>query len=135
MMVASLLSLAFLDRWLKRGSGRRLLQLASLALLVIFPAWLFLPGVATRFALGMVMAFVFGFYWPIGQGQTLASVPGRAGTITAVMSLYGLLPLGLLVGLLAEAIGLTAAMLWIFTPALVIVLAVVSRMPERPSTG
>jgi hypothetical protein len=130
-MVASLGSLAFLERWLKRGGGKRLLQMASLALIALFPAWLFLPGVATRFGLGMVMAFVFGLYWPVAQGQTLASVPGRGGTITAVMSLYGLIPLGLLFGLLAEAIGLTAAMFWVFIPALLVVLAVVSWMPER----
>jgi MFS family permease len=131
-MVAYMASLAFLERWLKvrMRSGRRLMQIAGLILLALYPAWLFWPGVAPRFILGLLLAFFFGFYWPVAQGRTLASVPGLGGTVTAVLSLFGLIPMELLFGLLAEAIGLTTAMLWVWLPAQLLLLLVIARQSE-----
>jgi hypothetical protein len=126
-MVASMGSLAFLEFWLKARSSRRLMLISGLLLLPLIPAWLFAPGIAARIGLGLVIDFLVGFYWPIAQGQTLAAVPGRAGTMTAVLSLFGLIPMELLFALLAEAIGLTVAMFWVYMLALVALLIVVAR--------
>jgi hypothetical protein len=99
-------------------------------LLLLYPIWLFLPGVWTRFALGMAISFLASVYWPIGRGQSLASVPGKAGAVTAVTSLFGLVPFSLLFGLLAEGIGLTAAMLLVHLVMTPVLIVVVMRLPR-----
>jgi MFS family permease len=132
-MGVSLVSLVFLDRWLRRTGYRRILQTANIILLVLIPAWLLLPGVLTRFVLGVPLSFLFAVYWPIGRGESLASVPGRAGALTAVYSLYGLVPIPLLFGLLAEAISLTQAMLWVSVGALLALIVVTQFLPAGGS--
>ncbi|MCB0158266.1 MAG: hypothetical protein KDD83_09040 [Caldilineaceae bacterium] len=48
----------------------------------------------------------------------MARVRGRAGAVQAISSLFGLVPLPLLLGLLAQAVGLTAAMFVFFALAI-----------------
>jgi MFS family permease len=122
-------SLLVLDRWLDRAGFRRVLLLASAGLLLLVPAWLLLPGIWSRFLIAIPLNFLAAVFWPIGRGQSLASVPGKAGTITAVSSLFGAIPLPLLFGLLAEAITLTAAMLWVSLGALLLLLLLVLMAP------
>lgn len=133
-MGVGMVSLVYLDRWLQRSSARRILQIANVSLLLLYPAWLFVPGVWTRFVLGMVMSFLASVYWPIGRGQSLASMPGKAGAVTAVTSLFGLVPFSLLFGLLAEGIGLTAAMLLVHLVMTLLLILLVTRLP-RPVEG
>jgi MFS family permease len=131
-MGVGMVSLVYLDRWLQRSSAYRILQIANVCLLLLYPVWLFLPGVWTRFALGMAISFLASVYWPIGRGQSLASVPGKAGAVTAVTSLFGLVPFSLLFGLLAEGIGLTAAMLLVHLVMTPVLILLVMRLP-RPA--
>jgi hypothetical protein len=91
-------------------------------LLFIIPLWLLVPGVWPRFALMVPLSFFFALLWPIGKAQALAAVPGKAGTVTAVYSMMGFIPLPLLFGLLAGAVGLTASMLWVCTGATALLL-------------
>ncbi len=130
-LVVSLASLGFLDRWLARMPYTRVLQIANAGLLVLVPLWLLLPGIWTRFLVGIPFSFLFAVFWPIGRSQMLASVPGRAGAVTAVASLIGILPLPLLFSLLAEAVGLTTAILWVSMLALLL-LAFFVRLLPRP---
>ncbi len=122
-------SLLVLDRWLERAGFRRVLLIACAGLLLLAPAWLLAPGIWSRFVIGVPLNFLAAVVWPIGRGQSLASVPGRAGAITAVSSLFGAIPLPLLFGLLAEAITLTAAMLWVSVGALLLLTILVLVAP------
>jgi FSR family fosmidomycin resistance protein-like MFS transporter len=137
-MAVGMVSLVYLDRWLQRSSAYRILQIANVSLLLLYPAWLLVPGVWTRFALEIPISFLVSVYWPIGRGQSLASVPGKAGAVTAVTSLFGLVPFSLLFGLLAEAIGLTAAMLLVhltMTPLLILLVMKLPRPVVADTTG
>lgn len=134
-MGVQLVSLAVLDRWLARTHFKRVLAMATVGLLVLFPAWVLVPGVWARFVLAVPLNFLLAVFWPIGKGQSLGSVPGRAGTVTAVRALFGFLPLTLLFSLLAERIELTTAMLWVGVGALLILSIVVSRIPSLGTTS
>lgn len=136
-MAVSLISLIVLDRWLSRSGYRRILLVASSALLVLYPAWLLLPGIWTRFVLAIPLNLLFTAFWPIGKAQSLASVPGRGGTVTAVTSLLGLVPIPLLFGILAEVTTLPSAMLWVSLGALAMLFALGLRLPDsqNASTG
>lgn len=129
-MGVGMVSLVYLDRWLQRSSAYRILQIANVGLLLLYPAWLFLPGVWPRFALSIPISFLASVYWPIGRGQSLASLPGKAGAVTAVTSLFGFVPFSLLFGLLAEAIGLTAAMLLVHLVMTPLLILLVLRLPR-----
>lgn len=113
-MAVGLLGLVVLDRWRRKSTVGHVLRVITLAVALVFPLWLLLPGVWTRFLLMIPLAFVFAMYWPLAKASSLAAVPGRAGVMQAVSSLFGLLPLPLLFGLLAQAMGLTWAMLTAF---------------------
>ncbi|MGH2535856.1 MAG: hypothetical protein ACRDHL_00510, partial [Candidatus Promineifilaceae bacterium] len=126
-IVASILGLVALERWLARADSGRILILASLALLILYPVWLFAPGVWPRFVLAAPINFAFVFFWPIGKAQLLASAPGRAGAVTAVSAVFALVPLPLLFGLLAERAGLTPAMLAVTLASLLIMLGLTTR--------
>ncbi|MCI0399128.1 MAG: MFS transporter [Chloroflexi bacterium] len=130
-MAVGILCLAVLDRWLQVMSARRILQLATLGLLVLYPAWLFLPGIWTRFALAIPINFLFSVYWPIGKGQSLASAPGRGGTVTAMEALFSFIPFPLLFGLLAQWTTLTTAMFWVYVGAPLLLLLVIWRLPGK----
>lgn len=130
-MVISLVSLAYLDRWLARTTYRRIITIAGLGLLFLYPAWLLLPGLWPRFLLALPLNFLFTVFWPIGRGQLLAAAPGRAGTVTALSSLLGFLPLSLLFGLLAEAISLTTATFWVTIIALIGLLLATRLLPPQ----
>ena len=128
-IVVGLLSLLYLERWLARSSARRILGTANAALLILTPLWLLVPGVWSRFVLAVPIAFFYVIYWPIGRVQLLRSVPGRAGAVTALHSLFGLVPLRLLFGLLAERASLTVTMLSVSLAALLLLSLITWRLP------
>ncbi|MFN2221324.1 MAG: MFS transporter [Chloroflexota bacterium] len=130
-MAVGLVSLLYLDRWLSRRTYRRVLLIASVMLLFLYPAWLWLPGIWPRFILAIPISFLFAVFWPIGKAQSLAAVPGRGGTITAFQSLLGLVPLPLFFGLLAESIDLSRAMLWVYAGAILMMILLAWRMPVK----
>lgn len=128
-MAIDLVSLIILDRWLVRQDAKRVLQLANVALLVLIPLWLFTPGIWARFLLALPLNFFFAVYWPIGRAQSLRSAPGRAGAVTAVNALFGLVPLSLLFGLFAEWMTLTGATLWVSLGALLFLMFLTRGLP------
>lgn len=107
----ALVAVLALDRWLTRVPPRRLMLVAAFGLLVLYPAWYLLPGTWVRFMAGAPLGFLFALFWPIARSESLTTASGRPGAVTAVSAVLGLLPLALLVALLAEAVGLTAALL------------------------
>ena len=113
-MAVGLVSLWTLDRWRQRVSTQQVLWWAAIGVALLYPAWLFTPGIWPRFLLAIPLTFLFAMFWPIVRSQALASMSGRAGAMTAVLSLLGLLPLPLLLGMLADQTTLTLAMLAAF---------------------
>ncbi|MEE8421491.1 MAG: MFS transporter, partial [Dehalococcoidia bacterium] len=136
-MAIMLASLLWLDRWLVRAATRRVLLISIASFAVLYPGWLLIPGVWPRVALAFPLNFFAATLWPVARAEALASVPGRPGTVTAVSSLFGLAPLALGVGVLAEALSLTAAMLLVPAVALVLMALLAWRMqpPSTASTG
>ncbi|MDX1663822.1 MAG: MFS transporter [Candidatus Promineifilaceae bacterium] len=130
-MAITFLGFLWVDHMLRRVAGRRLLWLALVGLLVVVPAWLLLPGIVARFLLAWPLNFLLAAIWPISLGQLLSSVPGRAGTVTALGSLFGVLPLSLLFGWLAEATSLTAATFLVHIAGLLLMALVLRLMGTR----
>lgn len=110
-LVIALLAVVWLDRWLARTPGRRVVLISLATLFVLYPAFLLTPGTWSRVLLAVPLNFFASMLWPLARAQSLVSVPGRPGTVTAVRSLASLLPLGLGAALVAEWLGLTPAML------------------------
>ena len=137
-MGVGMVSLLFLDRWLARSTVRRIVIIACVGVLILFPIWLFAPGVPSRIALSLPLNFLFTVFWPIGKAQSLRSVPGLGGTTTAVHSLMSLVPLPLMFGLLAESTSLTSAMFGVTMTSVAVMIIVVWFLPigrGRPETS
>lgn len=109
-MLCALVGAIVLDRWLRVASSRRVLMLSLASMLALFPAWFLVPGVWSRFVLGAPLAFAWSMLWPVARAESLLAAP-RPGVLNAANSLTGLLPVVLAIGLLAEAVGLTPALL------------------------
>lgn len=119
-MGVGIVSLLALDRWRARAETGHVLRVVTGAVALVFPLWLLTPGVWTRFVLMVPLTFFFAMFWPISKASALTAAPGRAGAVTAVSSLFGFVPFPLLFGILAQAIGLTSAMLAVFLPAVAV---------------
>lgn len=122
-LVASLVTLVLLDRWLARHDGMTVLVVSALATLVLHPAWLLVPGFAAKLGLVVLRQAAAAPLWPILHSRALAAVPGRAGAVSAVTALIGVLPLHAAFGWLADRVGLTSGMLWVHLVATVGLLA------------
>lgn len=109
-MAVGIVSLVVLDQWRRRSSVERILRLITPLVALIHPLWLWTPGIWPRFLLMVPLTFFLAMFWPLLKGSSLASVPGRAGSVSAINSLFGWLPLALLFGLLADSAGMTTAM-------------------------
>lgn len=110
--VVGLVALLWLDRHLQRPQGGATLLVGACAgILVLHPVWLLAPGAAGRIVVGVPLAFLTALLWPVARSRALASVPGRAGAVTAVATVFGAVPLTLAAGATAEVIGLVPAML------------------------
>lgn len=136
-MVATLLGLLLVDRWLARGLAGPVLRASLLGTVLVYPLWLLLPGTATRLLLVVPRNLVMAPLWPILRARALGARPGAAGTVSALSSLTGLLPLVAVLGAAANRWGLTAVLLSV-TLAAVVALAWVVRGTSGPgarSTG
>ncbi|MEM7531038.1 MAG: MFS transporter [Chloroflexota bacterium] len=120
-MGVGIVSLVVLDQWRQRVSVQRVLQIVTLSVALLYPLWLLTPGIWPRIVLMIPLTFAFTMFWPILKASSLASVPGKAGSVTALTSLFGLIPLPLLFGLLADGVGMTMAMLGVHLMATIII--------------
>jgi MFS family permease len=126
-LVASLIGLVFLERVLVRRDGGDLLRASLVATAVLYPTWLLVPGVASRFVLAVPLTIVRAPVWPLLRGRALASVPGGAGTVSALTSLFGLVPVALVFGWFAGRVGLTTALLVGHLVPIAVMLALLAR--------
>jgi FSR family fosmidomycin resistance protein-like MFS transporter len=97
---------------LERVQGLRYLRWSTLLVLVLFPAFLLLPGFATKVALVGLLGFFNAGWYSVLQGQLYSAMPGQSGAVMTVGNLFGLvgslLPLAL--GFIAQATDLRATM-------------------------
>jgi len=97
---------------LERVRGLRLVRWGAAAQLLLFPAFLLVPGFLAKLALLALLALVSLGWYPVLKAQLYSAMPGQSGTVMTVGNIAGLagslLPLGL--GLVAERFDLSATM-------------------------
>jgi fucose permease len=123
-LVGTLIGLLLADRWLARRDAEPLLRVSLVGTVILYPLWLLTPGVAARFLLVLPRNLVMAPLWPVLRSRALAATPGTAGTVSAISSLTGVVPLAALFSWAAERWGLTATMLVVTLGTLVVLLAV-----------
>lgn len=108
--VGGLLSLVILERLLARVDGPRLLPWLGLLTLAAVAIFLVAPGFALA-ALALFLVNVGAACWyPIAQAAAYARLPGRSGTVQAVIAVSAPFEIALpgIVGVLAANFGITA---------------------------
>jgi hypothetical protein len=141
--VVDLVALALLDRWLTRRDAGQVFRVAVAALVVLPTAWVVAPGgLAGKFAAGIPLAFAYTLVWPLAKGRSLTAVPDLGGATQALTALFPILPLPLLEGQLASAIGVGPAMAGTATVGALLMLAVIGLRPggdggpsDKPTDG
>jgi len=111
---------------LERVRGLRYLRLSAVAELVLFPAFLLVPGFGAKLMLlGLLGLFNAGWY-SILQAQLYSAMPGQSGTVMTVGNVFGLVgglvPLGL--GLVAERFDLAVTMWLLLLGPLALVIGI-----------
>ena len=113
---------------LRRVSGRRYLRLSALAALVVYPAFLLVPGYVPKLALAAALGLLNSGWYAIPKAGLYEALPGRSGAAVAVGGAGGIVgasvPLAL--GLVAGSVGLAPTM-WILLLAPVALLLLVPR--------
>jgi FSR family fosmidomycin resistance protein-like MFS transporter len=121
--VAGLAGDALLLPLLRRVDGLRYLRASAAVVLLLFPAFLLVPGLAAKLPLLALLGLLNAGWYAIPQARLYAALPDGSGTAIAVGSAAGLVgslvPIGL--GLLAGAAGIGAT-LWLLAAAPVVLL-------------
>lgn len=97
---------------LERCDGRRVLRVSGWLALVLFPAFLLVPGLGPKLAALAALTLATAPWYPMLTAELYGSLPGRSDLVVTLSSGAGLAgSLGpLAVGLLAQAFGLSWAM-------------------------
>jgi len=116
---------------LEKVRGLDYLRWSVVLELLLFPAFLLVPGVVAKFILLGLLGFFNSGWYAILKGRLYSSMPGRSGTVMTLDSLFSLLgkllPFG--IGLAAQLFGLRLAM-WLL---LLGPIALLVGIPRRPS--
>ena len=115
---------------LEKVSGLAYLRVSVLLELLLFPAFLLVPGMIPKFALLGLLGFFNAGWYAILKGRLYSSMPGKSGTVMTLDNVFGLLgkllPFG--IGLAAQFFGLKYAM-WLL---LLGPIALLMGLPRRP---
>jgi MFS family permease len=105
--------LAAAERLLRRADPLALLRAACAGCGVAYAAWVFAESLAASVALFVAVGFFAAPLYPIALAQAYRALPGRAATVNAVGQLFAPLELAvpILLGFVADAAGLRAALL------------------------
>ena len=97
---------------LEKVDGLRLIRFTSLVVLVVYAAFLLVPGVWPKFVLLAVLGPLRSGWYQVLQGRAYSSMPGKSGTVIAITSIGGLIATSfpLILGAVAEWAGLAWAM-------------------------
>lgn len=128
----------FLIPLLERVDGVDYLRFSVLIELVLYPAFLLVPGMGLKLAiLGFLGLFNAGWY-AILQGRLYTAMPGRSGTVLTLGNFSGLFgsTLPILIGWVAERYNLSVAMWLILLAPVVLLVGLPGRgkQAERSST-
>lgn len=127
-MVGALLGLLILDRFLlHRFQGRHLLIYLSLIMLIAMIVFLTIDQLWVATLALFVIGLCAANWYPLTKGKAYSILPGRTGTVRAVVSLFNVVDVALpgLVGLIAGHFGILAGISVLGTaPILMLVLLV-----------
>jgi FSR family fosmidomycin resistance protein-like MFS transporter len=125
-----------LIRVLARRESRGVIRASIWATLVVFPAFLLVPGLGLKLAALTALTIATAPWYPVLQAELYGSLPGRSGLAVSLTSASGLAgALGpLAVGLLAQRFGLSWA-LGALCVVPVVMLAVPAGRRGVPGTG
>lgn len=103
---------ALLIRLLERHDSRRVLRTSVWLALLLFPAFLLVPGLGLKLAALAALTLATAPWYPVLAAELYGSLPGRSGLAVSLSSAAGLAGgLGpLAIGLLAQSFGLSWAM-------------------------
>jgi FSR family fosmidomycin resistance protein-like MFS transporter len=103
---------ALLIRLLERHDSRRVLRASGWLALLLFPAFLLVPGLGLKLAALAALTLATAPWYPVLAAELYGSLPGRSGLAVSLSSAAslagGLGPLA--IGLLAQSFGLSWAM-------------------------
>jgi FSR family fosmidomycin resistance protein-like MFS transporter len=125
-----------LIRLLEMRDSRQVIRASIWVTLALFPAFLLVPGLGPKLALLAALTMATAPWYPILQAELYGSLPGRSNLAVSLTSASGLLgALGpLVVGLLAERVGLSWAMAALCVVP-VLMLAVPATARSRPGAS
>ncbi len=122
---------------LERVRGLSYLRYSAGLMLILYPTFLLLPTIGGKLVLLGLMGLANAGWYAILQAQLYSALPGRSGTVTAISALFGigagLVPL--LLGLLAEAMGLGVMMWVLLLGPIVLLLALPRGIVEGATPG
>jgi FSR family fosmidomycin resistance protein-like MFS transporter len=111
-LVSGLVGDFFLIPLLERVEGLHYLRWSVLLELLLFPTFLLMPWIGWKLVIAGLLGFFNSGWYAILQGRLYTSMPSQSASIMALSNVAGLLGglLPLLIGLVADAYGLQAAM-------------------------
>jgi FSR family fosmidomycin resistance protein-like MFS transporter len=140
-LAADLAGTAALIPLLRRFPGPAVLRLSAAAAVVLYPAFLLVPGFWPKVVIIGGLSAATAAWYPVLQAELYGSLPGQSGTAVSLLSAAGLAGgLGpLAVGFLAQQVGLSWALtVLVGVPPCILWLAQRSRqarLPDRQAGG
>ena len=118
---------------LERVRGLSYLRISVLIELLLYPAFLLVPGYEAKLLLAGLLGFFNAGWYSVLKGRLYSSMPGQSGTVMAVNNVVGaaasLLPVGL--GLIGQRWGLTAVMWSLLVGPVVLGIGIPGKMRLR----
>jgi MFS transporter, FSR family, fosmidomycin resistance protein len=120
---------------LERVRGLSYLRISAALELVLFPAFLLIPGLVPKLIVLALLGLFNAGWYAVLQGQLYTAMPGQSGTVMAVGNVAGLLGsvIPLAIGLAAEHLGLGVAV-WFFLAGPLALLAGLPRAKPAESS-
>ncbi len=127
MIAGGMVGFGLFERLSAERPPRSVIIACALVMVCALPATAFLPIVGLQTLAGVVFGAAGAVFYTSLEAVTLGLRPGKAGTVSAVVSLIGMVGMGFpaLVGFVADARGLAAA-LGLYAVVPVIMLAIVT---------
>lgn len=133
-VAGGVVGLLVVGRLVDRFEPRRMLVAIAAASAVSYSLWMLASTVAASAAALFATGFLVAGHYPLAKAQAYRAFPGRSGTVNALLTLAGIamLPVPVLLGFVADGLGLTAALaLLLVQPLGLLTVALVSLRGER----
>lgn len=132
--VAGLAGDALLLALLRRISGVVYLRGTAALAVIVFPAFLLVPGALPKLALATLLGLLHAGWYALPQGRLFSELPGASGAAYALVNVSAVVGrlTPLLIGMAAERFGLGFA-LWLLLGAPLALLLLLPWRDERPA--